>query len=174
MIVGMAGCLTSQQHASVSGRIYSDNCTYYGTEIEAADQIFSITQSQYADNRPTSPRADPMTPGAWQDSHWRTNSEVPGMTGERSTAKSGNEPRPAAVEADAKPLGQRGGGLVDGGQTTPPSISNRWNIQWTFCVFGRTLSTTATSASLLLFPRISPVPYSCVVTHFPILNSRCC
>ena len=35
------GCLTSQQHASVSqGRICSDNFTCYHTEIEAADHTF--------------------------------------------------------------------------------------------------------------------------------------
>ena len=34
-----AGCLTSQQHASVSqGRICSDNCTCCHTETEVADQ----------------------------------------------------------------------------------------------------------------------------------------
>ena len=44
------GCLTSQQHASVSqGRICSDNFTCCHTEIEVADQTFHITQSQYTD-----------------------------------------------------------------------------------------------------------------------------
>ena len=44
------GCLTSQQHAIVSqGRICSDYCTCCHTEIEAADQTFHLTQSQYAD-----------------------------------------------------------------------------------------------------------------------------
>ena len=62
------GCLTSQQHASVSqGRICSDNFTCCHTEIEAADQTFYLTQSQYTG--PTSPSADPITPGAWQGSH---------------------------------------------------------------------------------------------------------
>ena len=73
------GCLTSQQHASVSqGRICTDNFTCYHTEIEAADQTFHLTQSQYTDTGPTSPSADPITPGAWQGkplecqclSHW--------------------------------------------------------------------------------------------------------
>ena len=60
------GCLTSQQHASVSqGWICSDNFTCCHTEIEAADQMFYLTQSQYTDTRPTSPSADPITPGAW-------------------------------------------------------------------------------------------------------------
>ena len=67
----LVGCLTSQQHASVSqGRICSDNFTCCHTEIEVADQTFYLTQSQYTDTGPTSPSADPITPGAWQGSHW--------------------------------------------------------------------------------------------------------
>ena len=70
----LVGCLTSQQHASVSqGRICSDNLTCCHTEIEAADQTFHLTQSQYTDTGPTSPSADPITPGAWQGSHWSAN-----------------------------------------------------------------------------------------------------
>ena len=72
--VSLVGCLTSQQHASVSqGRICSDNCTCCHTEIEVADQTFRLTQSQYTDTGPTSPSTDPITPGAWQGSHWSTN-----------------------------------------------------------------------------------------------------
>ena len=64
-------CLTSQQQASVSqGRICSDNFTCCHAEIEVADQTFYLTQSQYTDAGPTSPIADPITPGAWQGSHW--------------------------------------------------------------------------------------------------------
>ena len=74
-------CLTSQQQASVSqGRICSDNLTCCHTEIEVADQTFYLTQSQYTDTGPTSPSADPITPGAWQGSHWSANFEVTGMT----------------------------------------------------------------------------------------------
>ena len=70
----VVGCLTSQQHASVSqGRICSDNFTCCHTETEAADQTFYLTQSQYTDTGPTSPSADPITPGAWQGSHWSAN-----------------------------------------------------------------------------------------------------
>ena len=74
-----AGCLTSQQHASVSqGRICAENFTCCHTETEAADPTFYLTHSQYTDTEPTSPSADPMTPGAWQGeplecqflSHW--------------------------------------------------------------------------------------------------------
>ena len=67
----LVGCLTSQQQASVSqGRICSDNFTCCHTEIEVADQTFYLAQSQYTDTGPTSPSADPITPGAWQGSHW--------------------------------------------------------------------------------------------------------
>ena len=68
------GCLTSQQHASVSqGRICSDNFTCCHTEIEVADPTFYLTQAQYTDTGPTRPSADPITPGAWQGSHWSAN-----------------------------------------------------------------------------------------------------
>ena len=68
------GCLTSQQQASVSeGRISSDNFTCCHTEIDVADQTFYLTQSQYTDTGPTSPSAGPITPGAWQGSHWSAN-----------------------------------------------------------------------------------------------------
>ena len=70
----LVGCLTSQQHASVSqGRISTDNFTCCHTDIEVADPTFYLTQSQYTDTGPTSPSADPITPGAWQGSHWSAN-----------------------------------------------------------------------------------------------------
>ena len=70
----LVGCLTSQQHASVSqGRICTDNFTCCHTEIEVADPTFYLTQSQYTDTGLTSPSADPITPGAWQGSHWSAN-----------------------------------------------------------------------------------------------------
>ena len=74
-------CLTSKQHASVShGPICSENCACCHTEIEAAHQTFYLTQSRLTDTGPTSPSADPITPGAWQSSHWSANFEVNGMT----------------------------------------------------------------------------------------------
>ena len=74
MLLLFVGCLTSQQHASVSqGRICTDNFTCCHTETEVADQTFHLTQSQYTDTGPTSPNADPITPGAWQGSHWSAN-----------------------------------------------------------------------------------------------------
>ena len=72
--VCLFACLTSQQHASVSqGRICSDNFTCCHAEIEVANQTFHLTQSQYTDTGSTSPSADPITPGAWQGSHWSAN-----------------------------------------------------------------------------------------------------
>ena len=100
----LVGCLTSQQHASVSqGRICTDNFTCCHTEIEAADQTFHLTQTQYTDTGPTSPSADPITPGAWQGSHWSANFEVTGMTRPRkkSRRKRDSNPGPPALEADA-------------------------------------------------------------------------
>ena len=73
----LLACLTSQQHASVSqGRICSDKFTCCHTEIEAANQTFYLTQSQYTDTGLTSPIVDPLTPGAWQGSHWNANFSV--------------------------------------------------------------------------------------------------
>ena len=91
----LVGCLTYQQHASVSqGRVCSDNLTCCHTEIEVADQTFHLTQSQYTDTGTTSPSTDPITPGAWQGSHWSANFEVTGMTRPRkkSRRKAGFEP----------------------------------------------------------------------------------
>ena len=88
MFVGwLVGCLTSQQHASVSqGRICTDKFTSCHTEIEVADQIFYITRSQYTDTGPTSSSADPITPGAWQGSQRSGNFEVTGMTRPRKNS----------------------------------------------------------------------------------------
>ena len=73
-ILSFLSCLTSQQQASVSqGQICTDKCMCCHTEIEAADHTFYLTQSQYTDTGPTSPSADPITPGAWQGSHWSAN-----------------------------------------------------------------------------------------------------
>ena len=67
----LVGCLTSQQHASVSQRrSCSDNCKCCRTETEVADPTFHLTQSQYTDTGPTSPSIGPITPGAWQGRHW--------------------------------------------------------------------------------------------------------
>ena len=68
------GCLSSQQHASVfQGRICSDCFACCHTEIEVADPTLHLTQSKYTDTGPTSPSTNPITPGAWQGSHWSAN-----------------------------------------------------------------------------------------------------
>ena len=100
----MVGCLTSQQQASVSqGRICSDDFACCHTEIDVADPTFYLTQSQYTDTGPTSPSADPITPGAWQGSQWSANFEVTGMTRPRkkSRLKRDSNPGSPALEADA-------------------------------------------------------------------------
>ena len=106
------GCLTSQQRASVSqGRICTDNFTCCHTEIEAADQTFYLTKSQCTYTGPTSPSADPIPPGAWQGSHWSANflSHWYDLTPKKSRRKRDSNPGSSVLEADALPLGQRGG-----------------------------------------------------------------
>ena len=98
----LVGCLMSQQHASVSqGRICTDNFTCCHTEMEVADQTFHLTQSQYTDTGPTSPSADPITPDAWQGSHWSTNFEVTGMTRPRKN------PAASGIRTRDLPLSRR-------------------------------------------------------------------
>ena len=43
----------------------------------------STTPSQFSDTGPTSPRADPITPGAWQGSHWSGNFSISGYNSTR-------------------------------------------------------------------------------------------
>ena len=101
----LVGCLTSQQHASVSqGRICTDNFTCCHTEIEVADQTFYLTQSQYTDTGLTSPSADPIMPGIWQGSHWSANfiSHWYDSTGKKKTLhKRDSNPGSSTPEADA-------------------------------------------------------------------------
>ena len=109
------GCLTSRQQASVSqGRICSDNFTCCHTEIEVADPTFYLTQSQYTDTGPTSPSADPVTPGAWQGSHWSANFWVTGMTRPRKN--------PVASAIRTRDLPSRGGRLTT-------RSTRRWQLQ---------------------------------------------
>ena len=112
----LVGCLTSQQQASVSqGRICSDNFTGCHTEIEVADQTFYLTKSQYTDTGPTSPSADPISPGAWQGSHWSANflSHWYDSTPKKSCSKRDSNPGSSTLEADILPLGQRGGQALE-------------------------------------------------------------
>ena len=97
------GCLTSRQHASVSqGRICTDNFTCRHTEIVVADQTFYLTQSQYTDTGPTSPRADHIMSGAWQGRHWSAHFEVTSMTRPKKKipSQAGFKPESSAPEAD--------------------------------------------------------------------------
>ena len=73
------------------------------TEMEAADQTFHLTQSQYTATGPTSPSADPITPGAWQGSHWSANflSHWYDSTPKKSRPQRDSNPGPSALEADA-------------------------------------------------------------------------
>ena len=98
----LVGCLTSQQHASVSqGRFCSDNVTCCHTEIEIADQTFHLTQSQYTDSGLTSTSTDPITTSAWQGSHWSANFEVTGITRPRKN------PGASGLRTLALPLSRR-------------------------------------------------------------------
>ena len=61
------GCLTSQQHTSVSqGRICLDNGTCCHTRKAVADHTCSLTQSLNTDTGPTNFSTEPMTPSACQ------------------------------------------------------------------------------------------------------------
>ena len=69
----LVGCLTSQQHASVSqGRICSDNCTCCHTETEVAHQTFYLTQSVYWHWADQSQRW-PYNARRLAGSHWSAN-----------------------------------------------------------------------------------------------------
>ena len=154
------GCLTSQQHASVSqGRICSDNLTRCHTEIEVADQIFYLTQSQCTDTGPTSPSADPITPGAWQGSHW---SHWYDSTTNKSWRKRDSNPGSSALEADSLPLCQRGGffwggrGGGEGGSSafsfaplppSPPCSSSS-----SFCFQGKSVYSLSKTCFINAFP----------------------
>ena len=100
----LVGCLTSQQHASLSqGRICSDNATCWQTETEVADQTFYLTHARYTYTGLTSPSADPITLGAWQGIHWRAIflSHWYDSTPEKSRRKRDLNPGSSALEADA-------------------------------------------------------------------------
>ena len=100
----LLACLTPQQHASVSARICSDNCTRCYTAIQVADQTFYLTQSPFTDTGPNSPGTDPTTPGCGQGSHWSASFLVTGMTGpekKKSRCKRESNPGSAALRSDA-------------------------------------------------------------------------
>ena len=70
---------------------------------QVAGQTLHLIQSQYTDAGPASPSADPITPGAWQGSHWSANFEVTGVTRlrKKSRRKRDSNPGSSALEADA-------------------------------------------------------------------------
>ena len=71
------------------------------SETDIADQILYLTQSQYTDTGPTSPSTDPVTPGAWQGSHWSANFQVTGMTRpQKSQCKWESNPGSCALKVD--------------------------------------------------------------------------
>ena len=100
----LVGCLTSQQHASVSqGQICSDSCTCCHTEVEVADQVFYIMQSECTDmGQPVS-----ALTLSWQACD-RAATCVPVFTlvvwlgPEKSPQRLGIEPSSAALKADTK------------------------------------------------------------------------
>ena len=67
-------CLTPSPPVRLSqgeGRICT--CTCRHTDMERADQTFSLTRPHHTDTGSTSSSADPVTPGAWQSSHRSAN-----------------------------------------------------------------------------------------------------
>ena len=72
-------------------------------EIEVADQTFHLTLSRYTDTGPTSPSTDPISPGAWQGSHWSANFEVTGMTRPRKNLGASGIRTPGSAQAILRP-----------------------------------------------------------------------
>ena len=76
---GVEYCCLLVAYSPSNMQVYlRDGCAQYNftcchTEIQVADQTFHLTQSQYTDTGPTSPSADPITPGVWQGNHWSAN-----------------------------------------------------------------------------------------------------
>ena len=106
-LLRFVGCLTSQQHASLSqGLIFSHNSVCCHTEKEVPDQTCYLTQLQHTDTRQTSPRADPMRPGAWQVATGVPifQSLVWLIPDKNPMGKVGTK-RSAALEVDILPLG---------------------------------------------------------------------
>ena len=93
---------SSNMPVYLKGRICSDNFTCCRTEIEFADQNVHLTQSQYTDTGPTSSCTDPITPGAWQGSHWSAISYFTRTTRPRKiAAQRDSNPGSSALEGDA-------------------------------------------------------------------------
>ena len=90
------------------------------SEIEVADQTFYHTQSQYVDTGPTSPRPDPITPGAWQGCHWSVICKsLVWLDPEKSTRNQESNSRSSTLEADTLTTGPR-----------RRSQENEWRLNW--------------------------------------------
>ena len=73
----LVGCQTFQQLASVSqGRICSGKCMWCDSEIEVTGQTYYLTQSQYTDTGPTSPRSNFLSHPVTVYWHWANQSQV--------------------------------------------------------------------------------------------------
>ena len=101
----LVGCLTSQQHAGYL-RDGSAQTIVRAATLRQKLQVKLSTSPSHSiltPGRPV-PGADPITPGAWQSSHWSANFQVTGMTrpGNIPTAQAGIKPRT---------FGSRGGRL---------------------------------------------------------------
>ena len=70
-------------------------CACCHTEIEVVDLTFHLTRSQYAATGLTIPSADPVTPGAWQGSHWYDSTQ------EKSCHKHNFNTGSSTLDADA-------------------------------------------------------------------------
>ena len=99
----LVGCLTSQQHASVSqGQICSDNLTCCHTKIKVADQTFHLTQSQYADTRPTGPSTDPIMRSPGRVATWvPVFKSLVWLDPQKIRRKRDSNPWSSALKADA-------------------------------------------------------------------------
>ena len=67
----LVGCPMSQLAYLRDGSAHAAQTIVRAATLrQVADQTFYLTQSQYPDTGATSPSAYPITPGAWQGSHW--------------------------------------------------------------------------------------------------------
>ena len=115
-----------QQNAAVSqGRVCLDSSTCCHTEIEVEDPTFYLTQSQYTDTGPTSPSTDPVTPSAWQGSHWSANfKSLVTIDSEKSWRKRDLNPGPLPRRSDRSRAPGRGN-LPTPEDSTPTVLARR-------------------------------------------------
>ena len=85
--VVVAVVVASTISAAVASLPYEENrllwkraCRQKAIKIKQTIICLLLAWSQYTDTGPTSPSADPITPGAWQGSNWSANFRVTGMT----------------------------------------------------------------------------------------------